>query len=125
MQVATILSDLKSLSVCVRYCSGRSTTFADWEQGHEEALNLVNVHRSTSRPTEDAHGQCDSKGTRTSSDGKSDLKRVLNLQRAKDLVDLHYKVKLKYMEEGLDADLQKARDEVMRVQKTMSSKNSA
>jgi hypothetical protein len=125
MQVATILSDLKSLSVCVRFCPRRSAAFANWEQGHEEALNLVNVHRSTSRSTGDAPGQSDSKGNPTISDGKSDLKKDPDLQRAKDLVELHYKVKLKYMEEALDADLHKARDEVMRIHKTMSSKKYA
>jgi hypothetical protein len=41
------------------------------------------------------------------------------LQRASDLVELHYGLKVKYLEKGLDTDLQKARDDVKRVYELM------
>ena len=48
-----------------------------------------------------------------------------DLQRAKNLVELHYGVKLKYVEEGMDADVQKAREDVGLVYRHLSGKKPA
>lgn len=95
---------------------------ADLEpQGHEEAQTLVNVYRGV--PSQNIPGQSEPNATLASSDETS--KNDADLQRAKDLVELHYRVKVKYQEEGLDAELRKARDAVARVHKNMDSKNLA
>ncbi|KAF7510730.1 hypothetical protein GJ744_006096 [Endocarpon pusillum] len=106
MQIAMILSDLKSLSVC----------------GHEEALNLVNVHRSTSISTKDAPGTLEA--TARSAAYEEKTKNNPDLQRAKDLAELHYRVKLKYQEEGLDPELQQAREDINRVYRSLSRQSS-
>lgn len=111
MQVAALLSDLKSLSVC----------------SHAAALNLVNVHKhldnagtthddietsgndksklsddSTQRQSQ-SHLQSERDASTSNSDPDPDLKR------ANDLVSLHYAAKIKHQESGLDKELLHAR----------------
>ncbi len=100
-----------------------SLCYADWRQGHKEALNLVNVHRSTLRSTEDASGHSEREESPAASNANS--KKDADLQRAKELVELHYRVKLKYLEEGPDAELEKARDDVKGVQNVLSRRKPA
>ncbi|MCJ1485045.1 hypothetical protein MMC06_005218 [Schaereria dolodes] len=120
MQIAQILSDLNSLRVC----------------DHNAAINLVNAHkdidlqssltikRQTSRITAtppNAPGALNHNSTPRPSNTKhkSDVKLEgieadPDLQRAIDLVDLHYGVKVKHMQ-GSDMGLQRARSEVQGV----------
>ncbi|KAJ9400603.1 hypothetical protein DTO282F9_2488 [Paecilomyces variotii] len=89
MQIAEILSDLTSLRAC----------------GHNEAIALVTVHKNIDNAE--------------SSRAKSEENQNPDLQRAKDLIDLHYNVKMKHMrgqQPGMvDEGLRKARDDVSRV----------
>ena len=82
----------------------------------------MNVHRSPLTATKDAPGNSGSLESVAAYDEKT--KKQPDLQRAKDLVELHYLVKLKYLHEGLDADLRKARDDVKGVYTNLSSKKS-
>lgn len=91
MQIAALLSDLKSLSVCP----------------HEAALNLVTVHQRLDNG-QFVNAEADSKEPVTEN---SDA----DLQRANDLISLHYGVKVKYMGNGLDPELLQARREVANV----------
>ncbi|KAL2048429.1 hypothetical protein N7G274_000340 [Stereocaulon virgatum] len=96
MQIASILSDLTSLRVC----------------DHSAALALVSVHKS------------DAKSSTIGSDPDNALKSVskaeddVDMQRATDLVELHYGVKMSHME-GEDAGLRQARRDVDRVLETL------
>ncbi|KAJ5396574.1 hypothetical protein N7509_004687 [Penicillium cosmopolitanum] len=92
MKVAEILSDLTSLRVC----------------DHHAALALVNAHQislDTSPP---------SQSNPTATDAITDL------QRAKELVELHYEVKARHVNGQVDADLQKARVDVQQVLRELS-----
>ena len=89
-------------------------------QGHDEALELVNVHRkaaggshSASQDVNRAHGTELTKGH----------KKDNEIQRAKDLVDLHYGFKTKYAEQGLDSDLRSSRQDVHRICQQLSNKS--
>ena len=93
------------------------------DQGHEEALNLVNVHKNKSNPIEDDIAALEPTAHATARGEKSKSRSDPDLQRAKDLVELHYTVKLKYLHEGLDVELQKAREDVQRVFRSLSSQN--
>ncbi|KAJ5902561.1 hypothetical protein N7495_003089 [Penicillium taxi] len=84
MQVAEILADITSLKAC----------------GHEEALALVNVHKSTA-PPDDSPIQLN--------------KRDQDLHRAKELVNLHYEVKKRYQDGEVDEELRRAREDVDQV----------
>ena len=75
-------------------------------QGHEEALALVSVHKSV-------NGNGDANAVAAA--GKEDP----DLDRAKELVDLHYGMKLKYRENGLDQDLLQARKDVEAIGKAL------
>jgi hypothetical protein len=83
----------------------------------------VNVHKSTSPSALNTAQSLEPVSKHTTLDEKS--KSDADLQRAKDLVELHYGVKLKYLEEGLDAELQRAREDVMRVHRKLSNRNPA
>jgi hypothetical protein len=91
MQIAALLSDLKSLSVCP----------------HEAALNLVTVHQRLDND-QFVDAEASSKESVTENSDP-------DLQRANDLISLHYGVKVKYMENGLDPELLQARREVANV----------
>ncbi|MCJ1243077.1 hypothetical protein MMC30_000274 [Trapelia coarctata] len=102
MQIAEILSDLTSLRVC----------------DYDAALALVTAHKSldaqssTSSSTQSPSSAARpglSRRTSVLEDGKEDP----DLQRAMDLVDLHYGVKERHMQ-GADMGLQKARTDVQR-----------
>ncbi|CAI7592174.1 unnamed protein product [Penicillium pancosmium] len=97
MKVAEILSDLTSLRVC----------------DHHAALALVNAHRislDTSSP---------SQSDTTATDAITSKKNK-DLQRAKELVELHYEVKARHVNGQVDADLQKARADVQQVLRELS-----
>jgi hypothetical protein len=117
MQMAMILSDLKSLSVCVRILSeshGFTLPLTDRpSQGHEEGLKLVNTHKLISTSDDDRSIVSEKLASPAVADGQRSTDP--DLQRARDLVELHYGLKMKHLEGGLDKDLQKARDDVKRV----------
>ncbi|EED12248.1 conserved hypothetical protein [Talaromyces stipitatus ATCC 10500] len=94
MQLAEVLSDLTSLRAC----------------GHHEALVLVNVHKATVAKT-----------STEEDDTKRDAEQHTDLSRAKELMELHYGVKVKHMgnapnyEPVIDEGLRRAREDVNRV----------
>lgn len=95
MQIASILSDLTSLRVC----------------DHSAALALVSVHRpERSTITADSDRNLSVKTTEDP-----------DMQRATDLVDLHYNVKMKHVQ-GDDAGLMQARREVDMVLQKLEGK---
>ncbi|CAF9924713.1 MAG: hypothetical protein ALECFALPRED_002817 [Alectoria fallacina] len=85
MQIASILSDLTSLRVC----------------DHSAALALVSVHRPELASNTADHDR----------EQSTKAKEDLDMQRATDLVELHYGVKMKHSQ-GEDAGLRRARREV-------------
>ncbi|KAJ5377291.1 uncharacterized protein N7496_004700 [Penicillium cataractarum] len=91
MQVAEILSDLTSLRVC----------------GHNEALALVSAPLASAKDT-----SAESELVATS-DGQAIKQEAL--QRAKELVQLHYEVKSRHVNGEVDDELRQAREDVYRV----------
>jgi hypothetical protein len=81
----------------------------------------VNVYGKPSSSIEDAPVRSDSSKVIAAIHERNI--RNPDLQRAKDLVELHYRVKLKHLEEGLGAELQKARDDVKVVCKNLASRS--
>ena len=118
MQIAEILSDLTSLRVCVCSTSGAYTgaALANTIQDYEAAIALVSSHEITATG-EKGHDISSKSIARPSVSRQSsvlkDDKDDLDLQRAMDLVDLHYGVKEKH-KHGNDVELQKARQDVRR-----------
>ena len=104
MQVASILSDLTSLRVCVCMLHRKKDSpllnhtpkLNDLPQDHSAALALVSVYRSD-------------RASVVRADEKAG--EDPDMQRAIDLVDLHYGVKVKHAQ-GEDAALRQARREV-------------
>ncbi|KAI1920626.1 hypothetical protein LOZ58_004566 [Ophidiomyces ophidiicola] len=101
MKVAEILSDLTSLRAC----------------GHEEALALVNVHKSKTNTKSD--------NLQSDAEAGNEPTRNLDLQRAEDLIELHGRVKLRHQQYAggglVDKDLRLAREEVVRVLRELGS----
>lgn len=95
MQVAALLSDLKSLSVCP----------------HQAAINLVSIHKSINDNVPDSSNQSFSLAATTDIDGSIDS----DLKRAEELVSLHQSVKVRHIQNGPDAELLQARQNVSRV----------
>ncbi|MCJ1374751.1 hypothetical protein MMC20_005983 [Loxospora ochrophaea] len=112
MQVAEILSDLTSLRAC----------------DHDAALALVSSHKTSDSSVSQSPSKLPTLRRSSSPSasepvarhvptrGASELRTENNendvdLQRAIDLVDLHYGVKMKHIE-GLDKGLKKAREDV-------------
>ncbi|KAF7713770.1 Uncharacterized protein PECH_000601 [Penicillium ucsense] len=93
MQVAEILSDITSLRAC----------------GHTEALALVTV------ASEDTRAEKNQSVTASHQDSKFGA-----LQRAKELVSLHYEVKSRHANGEVDHELQQAREAVERVLRELS-----
>ena len=115
MQIAALLSDLKSLSVC----------------SHSAAINLVNVHKhlddntktntnTGNKSTTDNSNRVERSGSADSDAGQSQAQlqseldaantnQDVDLKRANDLVALHYAVKVKHQESGMDKELLHAR----------------
>ncbi|GLI77191.1 hypothetical protein PoHVEF18_005477 [Penicillium ochrochloron] len=89
MQVAEILSDITSLRVC----------------GHNEALALVSGPIPTDEPPAES-GSVASNGPNSKQEA---------LQRAKELVQLHYEVKSRHVDGEVDEELRQAREDVYRV----------
>ncbi|MCJ1402770.1 hypothetical protein MMC11_005991 [Xylographa trunciseda] len=105
MQVAEILSDLTSLRVC----------------DHEAAIALVTSYETIDTQNKQSDNSNVSIVRPTVSRTGSVLKDAQDdpdLQRAVDLVDLHYGVKEKH-KQGTDMELQKARQSVRRVMESM------
>ncbi|KAJ5124391.1 uncharacterized protein N7515_008216 [Penicillium bovifimosum] len=97
MQVAEILSDINSLRVC----------------GYNEAMALVNVHKTIVGPeSAESGGQLVDK---SSAEDKADLRR------AKELVELHYEVKARHADGVVDEELNQARRDVGRVLRELST----
>ncbi|KAJ5965394.1 hypothetical protein N7481_012108 [Penicillium waksmanii] len=97
MKVAEILSDLTSLRVC----------------DHHAALALVNTHQIT------LDTSSSSQSDPTATDAISSKKNV-DLQRAKELVELHYEVKARHVNGQVDINLQQARADVQQVLRELS-----
>ncbi|KAI1617813.1 hypothetical protein EDD37DRAFT_240215 [Exophiala viscosa] len=100
MQIAAFLSDLKSLSVC----------------SYDAAIALVkpanNTFRTSGEPSEQSsNGKVPLVNQPASKIADSDP----DLQRANELVSLHYDVKVKYLQNGPDPELLQARKEVAEV----------
>jgi hypothetical protein len=128
MQVAEILSDITSLRVCVSLsatvtsCSNvphrspgqrisaqgpddnDSSIDTDISQGHNEALALVSGPISTDEPPAESGSV---------SNGQPSKQEAL--QRAKELVQLHYEVKSRHVDGEVDEELRQAREDVYRV----------
>lgn len=91
--MASVLSDLKSLSVCP----------------HDAAMKLLSVRSDQNHESSQNHDA--SMNTTVDGDGGDDQA----LRRALRLVRLHQDVKIKQVQQGLDRDLFKARDDIQRV----------
>lgn len=94
-------------------------TSVSFAQGHAEALALVNVNQALKPGTEFGQGT-----TAAAAAGVQDSGNV-ELERAKELVELHYGVKVKHMtgpgsEPMVDEGLRRARDDVNRVLRELS-----
>ncbi|KAJ5639271.1 uncharacterized protein N7484_007133, partial [Penicillium longicatenatum] len=94
MQVAEILSDITSLRVC----------------GHNEALSLVNVNQPVTRKS-DTDKDSSAVNASDEAPGTQDKKHE-DLQRAKELVKLHYEFKSRHSNGEVDDALRKAREDV-------------
>ncbi|KIW26818.1 uncharacterized protein PV07_06622 [Cladophialophora immunda] len=100
MQVAAFLSDLKSLSVC----------------SHEAAIALVKPHViTTGDVTDRAPAKSDDTNGQPVQPPPPEDQHNQDLQRANELVSLHYNVKLKYLETGPDPELVQAGEDVDQV----------
>ncbi|OQE30003.1 hypothetical protein PENSTE_c002G10303 [Penicillium steckii] len=97
MKVAEILSDLTSLRVC----------------DHNAALALVNAHQST------LNKSSSSKADPVSTDAIGSTENT-DLQRAKQLVELHSEVKSRHSNGEVGFALQQARAEVHEVLRQLS-----
>ena len=102
MQVASVLSDLTSLRVCVRlpglvaFTSEPASVKTDsYLQEHSAALALVSVHKQGS----------DKQSSTEKEHSDEDMRRAIDLTR------LHYGVKMKY-KQGDDESLRQARRDV-------------
>ncbi|OJJ48549.1 hypothetical protein ASPZODRAFT_130612 [Penicilliopsis zonata CBS 506.65] len=94
MQVAEILSDLTSLRVC----------------DYSDALALVTANKKVS-----GGGLLEN-----STNVKEPSSRNQELERAKELVDLHYAVKTRHVDGKVDKELSRAREDVSRVLRELS-----
>ncbi|KIX10318.1 uncharacterized protein Z518_01400 [Rhinocladiella mackenziei CBS 650.93] len=96
MQIAAFLSDLKSLSIC----------------SHKAAIALVKPDMGTATDERNAlSSQRETSGKPSSAETPLDP----DLQRANELVSLHYEVKVKYLETGPDPELIQAAKDVDQV----------
>jgi hypothetical protein len=113
MQVAEILSDLTSLRVCVRSTFQRHQLHrytSELIQDYNDALALVTVNERLN----EARVSPDDKSKVAASKRQQEQQND-DLQRAKELVDLHYEMKTKYALGTVDEELTRAREEVNRV----------
>lgn len=86
----------------------------DTNQGHNEALALVNVHKTPGSPQP---GNSPASGE---TDGVSQGKKPEDLRRAKELVQLHHEMKSTHVNGEVDDDLRRAREDVRRVLRELS-----
>lgn len=115
MQVASILSDLTSLRACVSHPIHlllQPPPLLTPPQGHDEALALVranqthqNLNATASPPAKGRRASIPAPSTTQAESADPDL------QRALDLVDLHFSVKVKHLQ-GPDVGLQRASADV-------------
>ncbi|KEF61811.1 uncharacterized protein A1O9_03381, partial [Exophiala aquamarina CBS 119918] len=98
MQVAAFLSDLKSLSIC----------------SHEAAIALVNpdVRFENKEDLPALSPAQKSEAKAPSQSGSAPQDDDPDLQRAQELVSLHYAVKVNHLRSGLDPELVEARRRV-------------
>ncbi|KAF7594501.1 hypothetical protein BBP40_009134 [Aspergillus hancockii] len=89
MQVAEILSDLTSLRVC----------------DYNDALTLVTVHERI--PIESSQSDISLATAK-----QQEVKTNDYLQRAKELVELHYEIKARHVDGTVDEELARAREDV-------------
>ena len=121
MQVAEILSDLTSLRVCVRlfHCYNHSIVHSSTnkhQQDHNDALTLVTVNERLPSQLLHPGSQTDSgSGSGATSEQKQERQGDDDLQRAKELVDLHHELKARHVDGTVDEDLARAREGVDRV----------
>jgi len=110
MQIAAFLSDLKSLSIC----------------SHEAAIALVKPTATTNGTEIDQvfSPPNDASITNTINTPSAAGETDFELQRADELVSLRYDVKLKYLETGPDAELEKAAEDVEKVLRDLSRSKS-
>ena len=125
MQIASILSDLTSLRVCVSPCPHPAlhpnpcNVYLTSAQGHSSALALVSVHKSHPSDPSDPITDASTNSTSVSAEEAEDA----DLQRARDLIDLHYGVKAKYQSSGgVDKELEGLRAAVGGVMGDMERK---
>lgn len=133
MQVAEILSDITSLRVCVsllfskadeispdstRDCPSTRRSLvssshlkANTAQGHNEALSLVNAHKSVTG-TSDTATNSPAVNISDEAPGTQPNKKHEDLRRAKELVKLHYEFKSRHSNGEVDDALRKARENV-------------
>ncbi|MCJ1234421.1 hypothetical protein MMC14_002382 [Varicellaria rhodocarpa] len=116
MQVAEILSDLTSLRVCdhgaaLAFVSSHKALSSTSEASPKDYVTANLVDKDSSAPS-DTSSTLSLTGIRSSP--LEDTEDDLDLQRAIDLVDLHYGVKKKHMQ-GVDMNLSQARTDVNRV----------
>jgi hypothetical protein len=111
MRVAEVLSDLTSLRVCVRPSSSSHNTplLTPLKQEPAAAQALVSARPSPPSSSVDAVKQKTAAIQKESKDEDPDL------QRAKDLVDLHYAVKASHGRGSVDKSLEDAKRDVERV----------
>ena len=126
LQTASLLSDLTSLRACVTspppFSPSQLTNKP--HQSHPAALALVNVNKTLDDPLPNTHtlGHNSSpQSDRATSKPSEAENNDPDLQRALDLVELHYGVKERYAR-GEDMGLGKAREMVARVVEGMGGK---
>ena len=83
-------------------------------QGYNEALALVNVHKSVAG-SNSPDGSGAPAGTTPDAGEDQSNKKQSYLQQAKELVALHYEVKSKHANGEVDDGLRRAREEVEQV----------
>ncbi|EXJ62969.1 hypothetical protein A1O7_03413 [Cladophialophora yegresii CBS 114405] len=92
MQIAAFLSDLKSLTIC----------------SHEAATALVKPPAPTGAEETETTATEKAEDVQAHSSGRDTRGDDQDLQRANELLSLHYGVKLKYLETGPDPELEQA-----------------
>ena len=88
--------------------------YTDVNQGHNEALALVNVNKTIAGSNSPDKGDVSTENATTDTD-KAQHVKMENLRRAKELVQLHYEVKSRHANGQIDDELRQAREGVERV----------
>jgi hypothetical protein len=109
MQTAILLSDLKSLAVCPP----------------EAALKLVNIHKTLDEAKDQKMDALrDQVHGGSQPDAADNLEGQGNdLQRATELISLHYEVKVRHQQGGLDGQVLQAREDVANVLSQLATRS--